>query len=138
MAGFVLTEIFPGSSRVARVSDLRASAVQKCAAFPRRARIQGSWTFESLNSRLESNKEKDDEDQPARQVKRKRFKRSQARDNRLRALRSSERERCPDILFARAIIQLFAAVRLLVWLTLEPLAGDIGATIGTTPDWRRV
>jgi hypothetical protein len=30
---------------------------QKCEAVPRRARISGSWTFVSLNSRLESNKE---------------------------------------------------------------------------------
>ena len=31
----------------------------KCAAVPRRARIEGSWTFVSLNSRLESNEEEE-------------------------------------------------------------------------------
>ena len=37
---------------------LRTTHSQKCAALPRRARIQGSYTFASLNSRLESNKKK--------------------------------------------------------------------------------
>jgi len=36
---------------------------QKCAAVPRRARIQGSQTFVSLNSRLESNKEEEEEEE---------------------------------------------------------------------------
>ena len=31
----------------------------KCAVVPRRARILGSWTFVSLNSRLERNKEEE-------------------------------------------------------------------------------
>ena len=35
---------------------------QNCAIFPRRARIQGSQTFVSLNSRLESNKEEEEEE----------------------------------------------------------------------------
>ena len=36
-----------------------STTLQKCEAVPRRARIQGSWTFVSLNSGLEgkSNKE---------------------------------------------------------------------------------
>ena len=37
--------------------DLRTSTAQKCAAIPRTARISGSHTFVSLNSRLESNAE---------------------------------------------------------------------------------
>jgi len=40
------------------VLKLRTTTSQKCAAIPRRARIQGSWTCVSLNSRLESNKER--------------------------------------------------------------------------------
>ena len=35
--------------------NLRTTTLQKCAAVPRRARIQGSQTFVSHNSRLESN-----------------------------------------------------------------------------------
>jgi len=46
----------PGSS-LSIVLNLRTTTSQKCEAVPRRARIQGSWNFESLNSRLESNKE---------------------------------------------------------------------------------
>ena len=37
---------------------LGKATLQKCAAVPKRARIQGSLTFVSLNARLESNKEK--------------------------------------------------------------------------------
>jgi len=37
-----------------------ATTSQKCAAVPRRARISGSETFVSLNSRLESNKEEEE------------------------------------------------------------------------------
>ena len=37
------------------VLDSKTSTSQKCAAIPRRARIPSSWTFVSLNSRLESN-----------------------------------------------------------------------------------
>jgi len=40
---------------------LRATTSQKCAAVPRRARIEGSKTCVSLNSRLESNKEEEEE-----------------------------------------------------------------------------
>ena len=40
--------------------NLRTTTSQKCAAVPRRARIQGSKTFVSLNSRLESNTEEDE------------------------------------------------------------------------------
>ena len=36
--------------------DSRTTASQNCDAVPRRARIQGTQTFVSLNSRLESNK----------------------------------------------------------------------------------
>jgi len=36
------------------------TALHKCAAVPRRARIQGSYTFASLNSRLDSNREEKD------------------------------------------------------------------------------
>ena len=35
--------------------------VQKCGAVPRRARIEGSYIVVSLNSRLESNKEQEEE-----------------------------------------------------------------------------
>jgi len=34
-----------------------ATTSQKCEAVPKRSRIQGSYTFASLNARLESNKE---------------------------------------------------------------------------------
>ena len=37
--------------------DLGTTTVQKCAVLPRRARIEGSETFVSLNSRLKRNKE---------------------------------------------------------------------------------
>ena len=43
--------------RVTTQRDLRRSTSQKCAAVPRSARIQGSLTFVSLNSRLASNEE---------------------------------------------------------------------------------
>ena len=36
-------------------TDSRTTILQKCAAVPRRPCISGSWTFVSLNSRLESN-----------------------------------------------------------------------------------
>ena len=39
--------------------DLRTTTSQNCEAVPRRARIQGSWTFVSLNYRLESNREEE-------------------------------------------------------------------------------
>ena len=35
---------------------------EKCEVVPRMARIQGSWTFASLNSRLEGNKENEEEE----------------------------------------------------------------------------
>ena len=38
------------------VGTNRTTTSQKCAAVPRRARIEGSQTFVSFNSRLESNK----------------------------------------------------------------------------------
>ena len=37
---------------------------QKCEAVPRRARIDGSQTFVSLNSRLDSNEEEEEEVHP--------------------------------------------------------------------------
>ena len=48
-----------GSTTLQKCVNLRTTTLQKCAAVPRRARIQGSWTFVSLTSRLESNKEED-------------------------------------------------------------------------------
>ena len=45
------------------VLDLRTTTSQKCEAVPRRARIQGSWTIVSLNSRLESNRGKEEEEE---------------------------------------------------------------------------
>ena len=42
-----------------RVQGSRRSTLQKPAAVPRRARIEGSHTFESLNSWLESDKEEE-------------------------------------------------------------------------------
>ena len=50
--GCPLPEDHPGT-----VLNLRTTTSQKCAAVPRRARIEGSYSFVSLNSRLESNKE---------------------------------------------------------------------------------
>ena len=41
------------------VLNLRLTTSQKCGAVPRRARIFDPWTFESLNSRLESNEEEE-------------------------------------------------------------------------------
>jgi hypothetical protein len=41
------------------------STFEKCEAVPTRARIQGSQTFESLDSRLESNKEADGDSTPS-------------------------------------------------------------------------
>ena len=43
------------------VLNLRTTTSQRCAAVPRRAHIQGSWICVLLNSRLESNKEEEDE-----------------------------------------------------------------------------
>ena len=43
------------------VLNLRTTTLRKYAAVPRRARVEGSWTIESLNSRLESNKEEERE-----------------------------------------------------------------------------
>ena len=45
--------------------DLKTTASQNIEAVPRRARIQGSCTFVSLNSRLESNKEEEEIPQQA-------------------------------------------------------------------------
>ena len=42
-----------------RQVNLRITTSQKCAAVPRRARISGSQTFVSINSRLKSNKEEE-------------------------------------------------------------------------------
>jgi len=39
------------------VLNLRTPTLQRCAAVPRKDRIQGSWTFVLLNSRVDSNKE---------------------------------------------------------------------------------
>ena len=36
-----------------------STSLHKCEAVPRRARIQGSWTFVSLNSRRASKKEEE-------------------------------------------------------------------------------
>ena len=41
---------------------MRTTTSQKCAAVPRRARIEGSKTFVSPNSRLDSNKEEEEEE----------------------------------------------------------------------------
>ena len=46
--------------RLHRVQKLIGRASQKCAAVPRRARIEGSKTCVSPNSRLESNKEEEE------------------------------------------------------------------------------
>ena len=43
--------------------NLRTTTSQTCAAVPRRTRIQGSQTFVSLNSRLESDIEEEDEEE---------------------------------------------------------------------------
>ena len=45
--------------------DFRTTTSQKFEAVLRRARIQGSYTFVPLNSRLESNKGVDEEEEPA-------------------------------------------------------------------------
>ena len=50
-------------STVMSQMNLRTSTMQKCEVFPRRARIQGSYTCVSLNSRLESNKEEEEEEE---------------------------------------------------------------------------
>ena len=42
-----------------RVEGAKVEALHKCAVVPRRARISGSSTFRSLNTRLESNNEED-------------------------------------------------------------------------------
>ena len=42
------------------VLNLRTTPSQKCAAVPRRARIQGSYTLVSLNSRLESERKEEE------------------------------------------------------------------------------
>ena len=44
---------------IGTVLNLRKSFLQKCEAVPRRARVEGSSTCVSLNSRLESNEEKE-------------------------------------------------------------------------------
>ena len=56
---------FPQSSayRITLVQGRGFRVSQKCEAVPRRARISGSYTFLSLNSGLESNKE-EEEDHP--------------------------------------------------------------------------
>jgi hypothetical protein len=45
------------------VLHLRTTASQKCAAVPRRARIQGSETFASLSSRVGINTEEEEDDE---------------------------------------------------------------------------
>ena len=47
-----------GHSHQLPVLNLRTT-IQKRAALPRRAHIQGSWSFASLNSRLEMNEEEE-------------------------------------------------------------------------------
>ena len=49
--------------KVGTAFDLGTTTLQKCAALPRRTRIQGSWTYVSLNFRLERTKEEDEEEQ---------------------------------------------------------------------------
>ena len=44
---------------IGTVLNLRTPTSQKCAAIPRRAHIQGSYTFVSLTSRLESDNEEE-------------------------------------------------------------------------------
>ena len=51
----------PWVVRTAPVLDSRTTTSQKCEAVPRRARIQGSWTFVPLNSRLERNEAEEEE-----------------------------------------------------------------------------
>ena len=51
------------------VLDVRTIVFQNCEAIPRRARIEGSWTCVSLNSRLEIIQEDEEEtehDRPCR------------------------------------------------------------------------
>ena len=43
------------------VLNLRTTTLPKCAAVPRLARIEGSKTFVSLNSRFESHKQEEDD-----------------------------------------------------------------------------
>ena len=43
-------------------TTLRTTTSQKCTAVPRRARVQGSWIFVSPKSRLERNKEEEEQD----------------------------------------------------------------------------
>ena len=50
------------------VLNSRTTGLHKCAAVPRRARIQGSWTYVSLNFRLESNKEEEEEEEDIMQI----------------------------------------------------------------------
>ena len=45
---------------VGTVFNLKTTTAQKCAAVPRRARIQGSSTLVSRNFRLESNEEEEE------------------------------------------------------------------------------
>ena len=47
----------PTVEAIGTIVNSRTTASQKCEVVPRRARIQGSYTFESLNSRPESDKE---------------------------------------------------------------------------------
>ena len=42
---------------------IRTTTLHECAAVPRSARIEGSWTFLLLNSRLASNKEEEEEEE---------------------------------------------------------------------------
>ena len=46
------------------VLDSRRTTSQNCEAVPRRVRIQGSWSFASLNPRLESNEEEEVSPEP--------------------------------------------------------------------------
>ena len=46
---------------IGTVLNSRTTTSQQCAAVPRRARFEGSWTLVSLNSRLASSKEKEED-----------------------------------------------------------------------------
>ena len=52
-----LFKLLPLRSAAGRVTNLKTTTLHKCAAVPRQARIYGSKTFVSLNSRFESNEE---------------------------------------------------------------------------------
>ena len=54
-------EMNPAGLARMRINLRRSTAQQKCGAAPRRARIQGSQIVVSLNSRLESNQEEEED-----------------------------------------------------------------------------